>query len=338
MSNYWIKLRSWEYWPWYLVYIPVYFYWLWCGIKARSFLYISAVNPGFEYGGIVGASKMKILQGIPGKYVPKSILFNPSMTKEQVKSAFSDAGLSFPVIAKPDVGERGFKVELIQNESRLYNQLSYYRGQVILQEYIDLPVELGIFYYRYPNEPSGTISSVVEKGFLKVIGDGKSTIKELMLKSDRARLQVKRLEKGTSVDLEQVPEAQQVVHLEPIGNHVRGTTFNDGNRLINDDLVTMFDKISSQIKGFYYGRFDIRCKNRASLYKGDFKILELNGAASEPAHIYSPGFPIIKGYGVLFHHWKTLYQISRINHQNGVAYMTIKEARIALKKSRFRKA
>ena len=76
-----------------------------------------------------------------------------------------------------------------------------------------------------------------------------------MLNSDRARLQIKRLEES-SIDINRVPKSNQVIQLEPIGNHVRGTTFNDGNHLITKELVELFDKISLAIKGFYYGRFD----------------------------------------------------------------------------------
>ena len=59
--------------------------------------------------------------------------------------------------------------------------------------------------------------------------------------------------------------------------------------------------------------------------------MELNGAGSEPAHIYQPGFPLLKAYKVLFSHWKILYQISKINHLNGYPYMTLREGWIKIK-------
>lgn len=336
-SNFWIKLKSWEYWPWYIIYIPIFVYWLWCGIKARSILYISAVNPGFDYGGIIGASKMKILQKIPEKYLPLSLLADSSTPLEKIMLALQQNNLRFPVIVKPDIGERGYKVELIQNETALKKYLSNVFGNVIIQEYIDQPIELGVFYYRIPEESQGVISSIVEKGFLKVAGDGESTIEQLMLKNERARLQVKRLKASSAVDLIRVPERDEVVRLEPIGNHVRGTTFLDGNHLISKELIRLFDNISEEIEGYYYGRFDLRCENMDSLYRGEFKILELNGAASEPAHIYSPGFSLREGYRVLFYHWRTLYKISKTNHARGIPYMTIRDAIKALRKSRFRR-
>ena len=336
-SKFWIKLSHWEYWPWYVVYIPIFAYWLWCGIKARAIFYISAANPGFEYGGIVGASKKAILDKFPTDLIPLSILLERSNTVVDILTKMKAVNLSFPVVIKPDIGERGFNVELLRNEKELHNYLEKGSDSLIMQEYVDLPVEAGVFYYRYPGEKNGIVSSVVLKGLLKVLGDGKSTIKELMQISDRAKLQIERLEGVGIIDLEGIPEMGEEVLLEPIGNHVRGTTFLDGCYLIDDKLNDTFDAISQRIDGFYYGRFDLRCADEESLAQGNFKVLELNGSASEPAHIYSPGFPLFRGYKILFKHWRILYKISTMNHKLGVPYMSFRTGLKALKKSRFAK-
>lgn len=337
INKFWIKLWHWEYWPWYIVYIPVFAYWLWCGLKARAIFYISAVNPGFEYGGIIGGSKKTILDKLPQNLVPKSILISASDSTASIVNNMKMAGLSFPVIIKPDVGERGFNVELMHNIDDLNEYLSTLSDMLILQEYIDLPMEAGVFYYRLPKAKTGIVSSVVLKGLLTVIGDGSSTIEELMAKTDRAKLQIARLKKAGYVGLQSIPEKNEELLLEPIGNHIRGTTFLDGTHLINDELNAVFDTISKQINGFYYGRYDLRCRDERALYAGDFKIMELNGAASEPAHIYAPGFPLLRAYRILLQHWRILYKISKINHQNGIPYMSFSTGLGALRKSRFTK-
>jgi hypothetical protein len=206
---------------------------------------------------------------------------------------------------------------------------------VIMQEYIDLPMEAGIFYYRMPNENKGTVSSVVLKGLLAVTGNGKSSIYELMMDFPRAKLQIDRLREVGVLDLERIPEEEEKVVLEPIGNHNRGTAFLNGNYLINQKLIEIIDELSNSIDKFYYGRYDVRCQDEEALYRGEFKVIELNGSASEPAHIYAPGFPLLKAYQVLFHHWRILFEISRMNHKNGVPYMSFKTGWGALKKSRF---
>ena len=334
-STFWIKLKHWEYWPWWLVYIPVFAYWLWCGLKARAIFYLSAANPGFEYGGIIGCSKKSILDKIQANLVPINIIITPAETSDEVIGNMAEAGLSFPVVIKPDVGERGFKVELIYHKEALSAYMADNEDVLIMQEYIDLPMEAGVFYYRLPDEEKGTVSSVVLKGLLAVEGDGKSSIHELMLRSERAKLQIGRLATEGKIDLNHVPDLNESIILEPIGNHNRGTTFLDGGHLINQRLIDIIDKISNNIEGFYYGRYDLRCNDEEALYQGDFKIMELNGSVSEPAHIYSPGFPMLEGYRILYQHWRILYTISRMNHKNGVPYMSFKTGLGALRKSRF---
>ena len=336
-STFWIKLRHWEYWPWWLFYAPIFVYWLWCGLKVRAIFYISAANPGFEHGGIVSASKKAILDMLPPQLVPNGILINSTESAIRIIQVMESRNLNFPVVAKPDIGERGFRVELINTIDELIDYLPSNEEQIIIQEYIDLPLELGIFYIRIPDEESGTVTSVVIKGMMQVKGDGVSTIRQLMEKEDRSKLQINRLEALAIIDLRQIPKPDEVVLLEPIGNHNRGTAFLNGNHLINQRLIEVIDRLSCSIEGFYYGRYDLRCSDQEALYAGNFKILELNGSASEPAHIYAPGYPLYQGYKDLFFHWKLLYKISKMNHEKGVPYMPLLKGIAALKKSRFAK-
>lgn len=107
--------------------------------------------------------------------------------------------------------------------------------------------------------------------------------------------------------------------MEPIGNHCRGTRFIDNNFLINDKLNIVFDEICLPIKGFYYGRFDLKVKSIEDLYEGrNIKIMELNGASSEPGHIYDSANTIFKAYKDLLFHWKRLADISKENIKNGL--------------------
>ena len=100
----------------------------------------------------------------------------------------------------------------------------------------------------------------------------------------------------------------------------------------NEQLEEVFDKIALQIEGYNFGRFDLRVSSEEDLSRGvNMKIMELNGANSEPAHIYDPKMPLITAYKALFRHWKNLFQVSVANHKLGVPYAplfgTIKEVR-----------
>lgn len=330
LRNFWTKLTAWEYWPWYIVYIPVFAYWLYLGVRARAIFFFSAANPAIKYGGLISASKKEILDMLPPQYVPKSTLLEVPVSVDRVKEHMNSLELVYPIILKPDLGERGWNVEKINNDSELDNYLNKVKTNIILQEYLDLPFEAGVFYYRMPDSNKGTVSSIVVKELLNVVGDGTSTIRNLVLKKPRARIQYKTLEILWEEKFDSVPKSGEKVVLQPIGNHVRGTTFLNGNHLIEEELINSFDAISKKIEGFFYGRFDVRCLDENALRRGDVKIMELNGAASEPAHIYHPGFSILKGYKALFRHWKVLYRISRANHKKGEPYLKFKEGLHAL--------
>ncbi|MFK7900869.1 MAG: hypothetical protein AB8B61_08940, partial [Cyclobacteriaceae bacterium] len=100
-----------------------------------------------------------------------------------------------------------------------------------------------------------------------------------------------------------------------------GATFYNVNQLINDQLEEVFDRIAIPIEGFYFGRFDFKVASIEDLYKGKtIQIVELNGANSEPTHIYDPEMPLMKAYKAMFSHWKALYEVSKANHKKGVAY------------------
>ncbi len=322
-KNFIIRLRSWEYWPFGIVYIPIFFYWVWLSIRARSLFFFSASNPGIENGGMLGESKIKILDKLDDELKPVTFLVRTGEGLSSISKKLQKANLDYPIIAKPDIGERGWMVEKIVDEANLSDYLQRSKVDFLIQEYIDLPVEAGVFYYRFPGQSQGKVSSIVLKEMLHVRGDGHSTLKDLILKNDRAKLQMEVL--SEVYDMSEVLEKGQHLQLVDIGNHCKGTKFLNGNHLINDKMHLAFDKISNGVQGFYYGRYDLRCASTDDMYQGKVKIMELNGAGAEPAHIYQPGFSILTAYKVLFQHWKTLFKISRANHRLGIPYLSLRE-------------
>ncbi|MBC7920160.1 MAG: hypothetical protein H7Z75_03640 [Ferruginibacter sp.] len=333
-----IRLRHWEYWPFAVVYFPVFFYWIWLAIKARSPFFFSAANPSIETGGMLGESKVDILNQISDQYKPKTLFIPRSTSLEAIRSMVAAHRIAFPLIAKPNVGERGWRVEKIHDGRELASYVGSNRVDFLIQAYVDTPLELGIFYYRFPGQSQGVVSSVVRKEFLSVRGDGRSSLLTLIQRNERARLQLDVLKAKYRARLHQVLRRDETLTLVHIGNHCRGTKFLNGNHLINEQLTRVFDDISQSIEGFHFGRYDVRCTSLADLYAGKgIRILELNGAGAEPAHIYEPGFSVREAYRVLFHHWRVLYQISRENHRRGVPYLTLREAVQFIRKSRAHK-
>ena len=324
-SNFWIKFKSWEYWPFGIVQFPLFFYWLWLSLKARSIFFFSASNPEILMGGMLGESKFDVLKLVPDEIKPRSILVQLPSSVSDILTTLNKHQLDFPVVFKPDLGERGWMVKIIRSSADVEQYLSEIRIDFIIQELVDFPLEFGVFYVRYPNDSNGRVNSITMKDFLHVVGDGSSTLEELILKKDRAKLQWETLKISHRDQLKNIPAEGVKVELVPIGNHCLGTTFLNGNHLITDRLNASFDRISKQIKGFYFGRFDIRCASFEDLENGRIKVMELNGCGAEPAHIYQPGFSLAEAFKVLFTHWRNLYVISTQNHSRGVPYLSFRE-------------
>lgn len=325
-SNFFIKLKSWEYWPFGIVQFPIFLYFGWLSLRARSLVFFTASNPGITMGGMFGESKFDVIKKIPTRYIPKTQLIRLPASSRQVLSLMEEGELQFPVIAKPDLGERGFRVRKIKHVNDLETYLSNQRFDFIIQEYLDLPMEFGVFYTRFPNQEQGRVTSVVMKEMLSVTGDGKSSLRTLILSLDRARLQWNSLKEVYRDRLDEIIAAGERLELVSIGNHCLGTKFLDGSHLINDELHQSFDAISKQIPGFYFGRFDLRCERVEDLYTGNVKVMELNGCGAEPAHIYHPGYSLRKALGVLFEHWRNIFIIARQNEQRGVSFTPLREA------------
>lgn len=326
-TPFFIRLRHWEYWPFELVYAPVFVYWLWLSIKARSLFFFSASNPSIETGGLLGESKIDILDRISDEFKPKTLFVPASESINRVFAQLSSLGLTYPLIAKPNVGERGWQVEKIEHWEGVINYLQTNRFDFLIQEYVDEPLELGVFYYRMPGQSEGVVSSIVQKEFLAIRGNGRHCIEELIQQNERAVLQLPALTRQYGKRFHEILPVGETIRLVGIGNHSKGTTFLNANHLITSELTAMFDQISQSIDGFYFGRYDLRCRSMADLQAGKhIRIMELNGAGAEPAHIYQPGFSMREAYRVLFHHWRVLYDISTENHRRGIAYMTLPEA------------
>ena len=326
-SNFFIKLRHWEYWPFGILQAPFIIYWLWLSLKARSLFFFSASNPSIFSGGMLGESKYDVLNLVPTSHKPKTILIKVGDSQETVRIAMQLSGLNYPVIFKPDLGERGWMVRKINSDEQAQQYLKEIKTDFLIQQFVDLSLEFGVFYVRHPKEESGKVVSITSKEMLHVIGDENNTLKQLVELNHRAKLQASRLKNIFASRWNEVIPNGELVELNNIGNHCLGTKFINGNNLITPKLNASFDELSKKIDGFYFGRFDLRCATLADLEKGNIMIMELNGCGAEPAHIYQPGFSLWKALGVLYQHWKSMYEISVENHKRGIPYLSFSEGR-----------
>ncbi len=315
-----------------VVYFPVFFYWGYLSIKARSLGFFNASNPRIKNGGFALESKKEIYDLIPKQYYPNTLFFSPNQHLEEIIASIKKSTINYPFIIKPDIGLQGLRVEKINNQTELEEYLSKVDYNFLIQEFVPYKNEIGLFYYRFPNEEKGLISGIVYKDFLIVKGNGIHTIEELIQQNPRFALQLNTLKRKFGNELTKVLSKDETLNLVPFGNHVRGSKFTDVSHWINKELIDTFNAICNQIPDFYYGRLDIMFHSRNDLEKGEnFSIIELNGAGSEPTHIYDPKHSIFFAWNEIIKHYNVLYKISKHNKKIGHNYLTLKQS-IALVK------
>lgn len=320
---FWIKLLNWEYWPTLAFYWPMFVYGPLLALRSRHACFFTAANPGILAGGLGLESKFATLQNLPIDLRPNSIFAPRGRDLALILEALRSAEIYFPVIAKPDIGYRGFLVKKLDNAEQLRAYLSQYSIDFIIQEYLDYPEEVGVLYYRLAQNQRGKITSLTLKDFLHIVGDGHSTVLDLIEHTPRALLQLERLQETHWHLFQKIPSAGEHINLGVIGNHSKGTQFLNGNRFIDADLEAIFDQIAQQIPGFSYGRFDIKCASLADLKRGkNFKIIELNGVCSEPTHIYDQSLSnYFSAVGTILRHWTIVRRVAAANRRQGAKYM-----------------
>lgn len=320
----WMRVSHWEYWPLWKFYPPVILYVIWLCLKQRCATWFTATNPGMPMSGLVLESKQQILNALKtaGEVIPSfgviSQVLNPTEKWAHLENLQHDPTLQFPVIFKPDIGERGLGVAIIHSEAEARAYLNNSQDDIIVQQYID-GREYGIFYYRLPDEPAGHIFAITDKRFTKVYGNGSQTLENLILSNERAVAMAPFFIKKYAARLFEVPKQGEEIRLAELGIHSRGSLFLDGTHLVTDALEAEMDRISKCYDGFYFGRYDIKVPSKEALQLGEnIRVLELNGITSEATSIYDPKNSVFTAYRVLFKQWKIASAIVTQNRKLGI--------------------
>lgn len=280
-------------------------------------------------GGFIMDSKRGIYDLIPQKYYPKTEFINEKLDFDIVLQLLNDSKIVLPFIAKPDIGLRGSAVKKINSIDELLLYHNKANFDYLLQDLIPYEHEVGIFYVRFPHEKKGKITGIVSKEFLIVEGNGTSNIEDLIVQNPRYALQLTSLKIEYGEQLNKILPKGEKLNLVPYGNHARGAKFIDSSFLISEKLTIVINEMCLQIPEFYFGRMDLMYNNWQELEDGkNFSIVELNGAASEPTHIYDPKHSIFFAWKVLAQHITFMYKISVANYKRGFQYLSHKDGMI----------
>ena len=305
------RLFHWEYWSPWAIYLPLTPIWLYHSFRVGRLFFFEKANPGLPFGGMAMTPKSLIYDKLPKDCIPSTLLVNP---EDNVLNSRRTSGLSFPLIVKPNHGLKGLGVEVINDEQGLVRYRQKYNLPFLIQALIPYSNEVGIFYCRIPGAKKGTITGVVKKQFLHVVGDGRSTLSGLIDAGYRTRSQREKIKGLWQERWNEIIEKEKTLTLLPVGSHTRGATFTDYSSVLTPALLSKIDEIACQIEGFYYGRFDILYADETQLQQGEgFKIIELNGAMSEPTHMYDPSNSLWTAWKEIARHWRLMADIAIAN-------------------------
>jgi hypothetical protein len=312
------RLARWEFWPAWAFYPPVVAY-----IGARCLrspvrLPFTAANPGMLASGFVGESKHEVLAPLArnapelvGEFIHMGSDGARGERQRRVRAFAKQVG--YPLVMKPDIGQRGRGVAVIRDEAAAAAYLDAASGDVIVQRYLP-GAEFGVFVYRDPQTGRVELLSIVRKLFPKVVGDGRRSLAELIRDDPRARLIAPLLWQRFAERLHEVPAAGETIALVEIGAHCRGSLFVDGADLAGEPLRKAMQQIVDAVPGYHFGRIDLRCPDDAALKAGHgLKVMELNGVTAESAHIYNPGTPLLEGWKAMIRQWRLAIEIGEAN-------------------------
>ncbi len=323
-AAFWGRWTRWEFWPAWLFYAPVVLRYAWLALRHRGLTLPSAANPGITTGGLVGESKFATLRDLmrtsPGS-TAEAWLLETGTAEERMRvldTLRSAHDIAFPFILKPDLGQRGMGVKLIHHDDEMAAYLRDNAAPIVVQRYVPGPLEVGVFYYRFPHESCGRIFAVTEKVFPVLVGDGIHTVEELVWRDERARFVASRYIERFAARRDEVLAVGATLRLVEAGNHAQGCIFRDGGRFATEALADRIDAISKGVPGFFIGRYDLRFTSEEELRAGrGFQILELNGAAAEATSIYDARNSLVSAYRTLFRQWGLVFAIGAANRALG---------------------
>jgi len=317
-----------EFWPTWVIYFPVALQWLYLSLRYRSLTLPLIANPTIPLAGMVGGSKDLLMSQSLGACrhailpwilhaVDKTCV---SAQARHILASLAHCDIAFPFVCKPDMGCRGAGVKLIRDRMQLESTLAAYPtgAGLICQKLASWEPEVGIFFVRHPAEATGKVVSLTIKHTPHVMGDGRSTLKELVARDERAGKLLHLYASRNQADWHRVLRQGECHRLLFSASHCRGAVFEDACKLITPALDSAINRIMRDLPEFYYGRLDVKFKDLESLQQGQhLEIVEINGASSESIQIWDRHAQLGDAMRTLMWQYRTLFQIGDYQRRQG---------------------
>ena len=304
-----MALKAYEFWHPRLFEAPYYVYLLsQCLLYGLSPKELAKANYALDHGELGLGSKYSTQMAFDQQFFLPTILLIASDTKfERCKQAEQFAAAhGFPLILKPDIGAVGKAVEKVQDLATLHSKIAKLDNNFLLQKFTANNFEFGVFVVRLHDALQ--VTGINQKHFPTVVGNGVDNIATLASQhyrySHHWALFLKYL------DTTRVPQKDEVVQLSFVGSHTMGCKFTDDSDLCTPAIIESMQQICTSQAGFNFGRFDVKAESIEAFQKGEFVVIEVNGIASLPTHMFDPTKPITEAYRTFFRHGKYLAKVA----------------------------
>lgn len=309
--------------PKWLLCIPLVLQWLWLGVRWRSLTLPSAANPGIETGGLAGESKSDCLAQIDARYADNLAEWRRVAPGQDAIAIRAEAGFSYPLIVKPDIGWCGYGVRLVHDDAGLADYMAEFpsEGACMLQRYVAGPCEAGLYYCRWPGSLEGSLLAITLRHAPTLMGDGVRSVTELLAQDTKVARCAPILSPGTSAKILSPGER---ITVTTVASLRVGARYEDITEVVTPSLVARIDEIARSMGKFHVGRFDVRFETVSDLRLGIFSIIEVNGAGSEAIHLWDPAMPIIAALDGVFAKQAMLFQLGNAMRKRGYRPVGVK--------------
>lgn len=327
-----VPLGRFERLPKWLNLVPMVLQWAWLGLRHGGIALPSAANPGITAGGLVGEGKLEyfvamgaLARAATAEYI--AVVNRAGLDASEPIAGMAAAGLGFPIVAKPDIGWCGHGVRLLADAGELGDYLRAYpqAETFLLQRYLPEPGEAGLFYVREPEAPAGRLLGILLRDYPAVDGNGRDNVAELIAADPRLRRATGNARHQCRYDPARIPAAGEVVRLSTVASTRVGGCYRDGSGLATPALARRVDAIAKDMGRFLVGRFDVRYADVDALQRGEFTIMEVNGAGSEAVHAWDPKYSIREAYRIVFAKQRLLFAIAAGNRRLGAEPVSLRE-------------
>jgi len=304
--------------PKFIYYSPLLIWLFWLILKYRIGLRsLLSLNPSMRFAGTGLDSKYFRLSKIdsPRHKIPTLLMqINDVLNKSTFTAATEKADISFPMIIKPNRGNGSIGVKKVNNFNEVEKAFSSFQPkhlEFLIQSQILYKYEFSLNYYRFPGDTKGKIFDLAERKLPIVIGDGKSSVIQLINFNDELINNINMFPISEMMSVDFIPSKNEEVELHYAANNMFANSVIDWTDKVTPELQETLDDISNR-SDLHILKFDVKTKSpREMLSFGKFKILEINGLTAQINSAYAASYSYFESLKRIAAHYEILFRLAK---------------------------